>query len=97
MKTVAQTLGLSHTALNVTDITHAHGEGGGFRLQNISIHKHVSAEQTKYRAEQTKYSEDVGGGGMVDKGPHKKPHNKQLDWNKLDVQQYKMYTNGYVQ
>ena len=84
MKTVAQTLGLSHTALNVTDITHAHGEvwgggggGGGFRLQNISIHKHVSAEQTKYRAEQTKYSEDVGGGGggggMVDKGPHKNP------------------------
>ena len=73
MKTVAQTLGLSHTALNVTDITHAHGEvwgggGGGFRLQNISIHKHVSAEQTKYRAEQTKYSEDVGGGGGGDGG-----------------------------
>ena len=62
-------------------ILHMHMErGGGFRLQNISIHKHVSAEQTKYRAEQTKYSEDVGGGGgggggggMVDKGPHKKP------------------------
>ena len=37
-------------------------------------------------------------GGVGDQGPHKKKkHNKQLEWNKLDVQQYKMYTNAYVQ
>ena len=33
----------------------------------------------------------MGGGGGGDKGLHKKTHNKQLEWNKLDVQQYNVY------
>ena len=74
MKTVAQTLGLSHTALNVTDITHAHGEGGGDSdskiYQSISMFQ-LNKQNTELNKQNT--VKTLGGGGMVDKGPHKKP------------------------
>ena len=76
MKTVTQTWGLSHTALNVTDITHAHGGGGRGGDSDSKIYQSISMFQlNKQNTELNKQNtvKMVGGGGGGDKGPHKNP------------------------
>ena len=63
-------MGLSHTALNVTDITHAHGgveTGGGGKFKDSKIYQSISKFQLN------KQNTVKTGGGWGTKGPIKNP------------------------